>query len=202
MKDKLKIIGLTGGTGSGKGAVSISLSRHGAFVIDCDKVAHCILEKGKPAYEEIVSHFGNQILDEEGEIIRKKLGDIVFSNQQKLSFLNECTHKYIVLEIHEQIRIVQQCREDYFFVVIDAPLLIEAGLVPLCDFIIVVFAEESLRIARIMERDSLTYKQAQSRIDNQKSWEEYKSCADFVIDNSRDIAFLEEQINKVIVLMK
>ena len=87
----MKIIGLTGGTGSGKGFVSERLKARKAYVIDADAVAHEIIEKGRPAYKAIVDYFGSEILDEDGNIFRRKLGHIVFSDKDKLAFLNSLT---------------------------------------------------------------------------------------------------------------
>ena len=129
----MKIIGLTGGTGSGKGFVSERLKKRNAYVMDADKIAHEIIEKDKPAYKEIVDYFGRSILDESGCIIRRKLGDIVFSDSEKLAFLNKCTHKYINMEIMRIIDEVRPQTDKYTAIVIDAPLLAEAGLTDICD---------------------------------------------------------------------
>ncbi len=192
----MKIIGLTGGTGSGKSVVSTRLIAHGAFIIDADRIAHEIIEKGKPAYHEIVAYFGGEILDEEGNIIRKKLGNIVFSNHEKLDFLNLCTHKYIGEEIQKQIRQTKDKNVNRC-IILDAPLLLEADLAGLCDEIWVVFAEEEVRASRVMERDGISYQQAKDRIGSQKSWEEYKKYADVIIDNSRDLVYLDNQLNEI-----
>ena len=95
----MKVIGLTGGTGSGKSVVSKSLAAAGAVVIDADKIAHEIILKGEPAYQEIVKYYGTGILDAKGNIIRRRLGEIVFHDAEKLAFLNQCTHKYICAEV-------------------------------------------------------------------------------------------------------
>jgi len=193
----MKVIGLTGGTGSGKSVVSTQLMVHGAFIINADRIAHEMIQKGKPAYHDIIAYFGDDILDECGNIIRKKLGNIVFSNREKLDFLNLCTHKYIGEEILSQISYTKE-KDIHRCIIIDAPLLLEADLAGLCDEIWVVFAEESVRARRVMERDSITYQQAKERIGSQKSWEEYKKYADVIIDNSRDLAFLETQIEEIL----
>ena len=194
----MKIIGLTGGTGSGKGFVSERLRSRGAYVIDADEVAHKIIEKGKPAYDEIVGYFGREILDGNGEIIRKKLGGIVFSDRRKLDFLNSCTHKYINMEIIRMIDEAKNQNEKYSAVVIDAPLLAEAGLTDICDAVWVVYADSEVRVKRIMNRDSITEEQARNRIASQKSWEEYKSLGAVIIDNSSDDENVENQLDALI----
>lgn len=193
----MKVIGLTGGTGSGKSVVSKSLASAGAVVIDADRIAHEIILKGEPAYTEIVNFYGTEILDAEGNIIRKRLGEIVFHDAKKLAFLNQCTHKYICAEVDRQIAAAKQAAVAKE-IVLDAPLLLEAGLESRCDAVWVVYAEPEVRAKRVMERDGVSYALAKARIANQKSWEEYKQAASVVIDNSRDIAYLQGQLDKIL----
>ncbi|AMJ40492.1 dephospho-CoA kinase [Anaerotignum propionicum] len=192
----MKVIGLTGGTGSGKSVVSQCLREAGAAIIDADLIAHQIIKKGKPAYDELVAYFGEQILQEDGEIFRRKLGEIVFRDKEKLEFLNICTHKYIVQEIAEQIQETKEKNQSKL-IIIDAPLLIEAGLNEICDAIWVVYAHEEVRARRVMQRDGITYETAKARIANQKSWEEYKSYAHEVIDNSDTLENVQKQVESL-----
>lgn len=194
----MKIIGLTGGTGSGKGFVSERLKARKAYVIDADAVAHEIIEKGRPAYKEIVDYFGSEILDEDGNILRRKLGNIVFSDKDKLAFLNSCTHKYINMEIMRIIEEVKPQTNVYSAIIIDAPLLAEAGLVDICDDIWVVYADSEVRVKRIMERDSISEEQARNRIASQRSWEEYKELGAVIIDNSSDDENVERQLDALL----
>ncbi|MGN0136172.1 dephospho-CoA kinase [Anaerotignum sp.] len=189
----MKVIGLTGGTGSGKSVVSKSLAEAGTVIIDADQIAHEIILKGEPAYQEIIAYYGTEILDENGNIIRKKLGEIVFHDGEKLAFLNQCTHKYICAEVDRQIAAAKEAGTATA-IVLDAPLLLEAGLDKVCDVIWVVYADPEVRAQRVMERDHVTYELAKARIANQKSWEEYKQAADTVIDNSKDLAYLQRQL--------
>ena len=194
----MKIIGLTGGTGSGKGFVSERLKARKAYVIDADAVAHEIIEKGTPAYKAIVDYFGSEILDENGNIFRRKLGNIVFSDKDKLAFLNSCTHKYINMEIMRIIEEVKPQTNVYSAIIIDAPLLAEAGLVDICDDIWVVYADSEVRVKRIMERDSISEEQARNRIASQRSWEEYKELGAVIIDNSSDDENVERQLDALL----
>ena len=193
----MKVIGLTGGTGSGKSVVSKSLAEAGAVIVDADKIAHEIILKGEPAHQEIIEYYGTGILDEEGNIIRKKLGEIVFNDKEKLAFLNQCTHKYITAEVKKQIA---EAKEEgtATAIIVDAPLLLEAKLETVCDLVWVVYAEPEVRAQRVMARDGITYELAKARIANQKSWEEYKAAADAVIDNSKDLSYLEGQLNEIL----
>lgn len=193
----MKVIGLTGGTGSGKSVVSKSLAAAGAVIVDADKIAHEIILKGEPAYMEIIEYYGTGILDDEKNIIRKKLGEIVFNDKEKLAFLNQCTHKYITAEVKRQIAAAKE-EGKAAAIIVDAPLLLEAGLEKFCDLVWVVYAEPEVRAQRVMARDGITYELAKARIANQKSWEEYKQAADAVIDNSKDLEHLEGQLAEIL----
>ena len=196
----MKVIGLTGGTGSGKSVVSRSLKDAGAVIVDADRIAHEIILKGEPAYQEIIEYYGTGILDEEGNIIRKKLGEIVFNDKEKLAFLNQCTHKYITAEVKRQIAAAKE-EGAAKAIIIDAPLLLEAGLETVCDLVWVVYADPEVRAQRVMVRDGITYELAKARISNQKTWEEYKAVANAVIDNSKDLAHLEDQLTELLKTM-
>lgn len=189
------IIGLTGGSGSGKSIVSTILKELGMFIIDSDKIAHDIIKKGNNAYNEILELFGTNILDIKGEIDRKILGNIVFKDKIKLLLLTNCTHKHIIIDIKQIIRDNIDKIENG--IVIDAPLLIEAGLNKITDEVWVVYADIDIRIKRIMKRDSITYKQAEDRISSQMSWDELSSYADVVIYNNREISDVVKQILEI-----
>ena len=196
----MKVIGLTGGTGSGKSVVSKSLAEAGAVIVDADKIAHEIILKDEPAYREIVEYYGTGILDAEGNIIRKKLGEIVFNDKEKLAFLNQCTHKYITAEVRRQIAAAKE-EGTAAAIIVDAPLLLEAKLEAVCDLVWVVYADPEVRAQRVMARDGISYELAKARISNQKSWEEYRSAASTVIDNSKDLVHLKEQMSEVLKLL-
>jgi dephospho-CoA kinase len=196
MKD-LPIIGVTGSSGAGKGVVCELLSTMGACVIDTDKIAHAIILRGQPAYNEIVDAFGNEkivFLDDGGEIMRRRLADIVFGDAKKLQRLTMITHKYIVRQTLQLIDEINKMDGENSFIVIDAPLLIEAGLQNYCDAVIGVVASEEVRIGRIMERDGLTYEQASARIGKQTPLDTICKHADFIIGNNDGIERLRGQI--------
>lgn len=156
-----KIIGLTGGSGSGKSAVADALKKLGCFVIDCDKIAHENMAKGGIAYDEILCGFGSEILLPDGEIDRKKLGQIVFNDSAQLDRLNKITHKHIIARVRELAENAAGT------VIIDAPLLRQTGLDALCDEVWITDAPAEVRVQRIMERDGITRQAAQSRINSQ-----------------------------------
>ncbi len=187
----MKIIGITGGIGAGKSTVSNEFARLGATVIDADKIAKEVLKKNGLAYAEAISAFGNDILLENGEINRKKLAEIVFSDKAKLNRLNEITHKHIFIKMQEEID-----RAKTEVVVLDVPLLFSADFAIECDIKIAVLADENVRICRVENRDKVTAEQVKARIKNQLTDEEYREMADICIINN-DFDDTKRQIEKI-----
>lgn len=172
------IIGLTGGSGTGKSEASRFFAEHGFTVIDMDKVSREVCRAGEPCLDEIVKHFGKGILNPDGTLNRHGLGDMVFSNPDKLTILNAVTHKYIIAETNRRI-----AHGGNF--VLDAAVLFEAGMDSICDVTVAVVADKDTRIKRIMKRDALTYEQAKNRIEAQHSDEWYRErCTYIVVNNS------------------
>ncbi|MEQ2129838.1 dephospho-CoA kinase [Caldanaerobacter subterraneus KAk] len=187
----MRVVGLTGGIGSGKSTVSGILAKLGAKIIDADLVSREIMEKGKEAYNEIVDCFGKEILDKEGNIDRKKLGSIVFSDKEKLKRLNEITHPKIIDKIKKMI---EEEKDKDKVIVIDAALLIETGLYKLVDEVWLVVVDIDTQIRRVMERDGFSCEEALKRIKSQMPLEEKIKYADFIINNSKDLRKTEEQV--------
>ncbi|NLM12928.1 MAG: dephospho-CoA kinase [Epulopiscium sp.] len=195
----MKVIGLTGGSGSGKSTVVFLLSQlTKVYIIDADKIGHQIILKGKPAYYDIIQHFGREILNEEGEVNRKRLGEIVFSDKDSLNILNKITHPRIREEIIKTIKQIKQSSSSYNYIVIDAALLIEVELHKIVDEVWAVYADEEKRIQRIMKRDGIDIKQAENRIKSQMPWEEMKRYADRIIDNGIDTEFTNKQLKRIL----
>ena len=180
MLQKGDVLGLTGGSGSGKSTVCVILSSLGAYIIDADIIARQIVETDMPAYREIVSAFGEEILMPDKTINRKKLGEIVFSDEKKLAVLNSITHKAISDEV---CRLVNENSDKP--VVIDAPLLFDfPEILELCTKTAVVIADTELRIRRIMTRDGLSREIAEKRIASQRPQEELAKLSDIVWENN------------------
>jgi len=183
----LKIIGLTGNSGSGKTTVSKILSENGGWIIDADKIAHENMLKGNVTYDEIIETFGKSILSSDDEIDRKKLGAIVFSDNEKLNQLNQICFKHILKKISNEIDSVistsKKC-DKFNFIVIDAPLLIESGLNKIADETWVVCAAYETRLNRIMKRDNISRTYAENRLNNQTPQAELASLADVIIENN------------------
>lgn len=190
------IIGITGGSGSGKSSVVKELEKDGFYIIDADLVARECVKQGKPSYNEIREHFGDGVFFENGELNRKKLGSIVFSEEKELAVLNSITHKYIHMEIKSEIE-ANPGRD----IIIDAAVLKQGGFAELCDIIILVTAKKEIRIERIMKRDSLSFENAKNRIESQESDEQYKKYCDFAVDNSGKEDITEVK-NKILCFIK
>ena len=182
----MKIIGLTGRTGSGKSFIADILAEHGAYIIDADKIAHGVLLPGGGAYDEVVGNLGECILDENRLIGRKKVAEIVFKNPAALRTHTETTHKYILKKIYEEIENAK--KSNYQITCIDAPLLVESGLHKNCDVVWAVHADDSIRLKRITGRDNISEDEAKKRMQSQTPFDEIKKHADviFINDNGTD----------------
>lgn len=164
------VIGLTGGIASGKSTVANMLIEKGITVIDADIIAKQAVEKGMPAHRQIIDEFGEDILLPNGDIDRKKLGALVFTNEQKRLALNAIVHPAVRQEMLNRRDKAIANREA--FVVLDIPLLFESKLESLVDKIIVVSVTEELQLERLMKRNQLTEEEAVSRIRAQMPLEE------------------------------
>lgn len=190
----MKIIGLTGKTGSGKSTVSKMLGEQGWAVIDADKVAREVVEKGKPALKKLCEEFSDNILFEDGSLNRKKLAEIAFSSKENTEKLNKTTHPFITKIIEEKIKIAE---ENHEFCLIDAAALLESECKNLCEKIVVIDSPENVRLARIKERDNITNEDAVLRIRAQKDDGFYLEKADLVIVNGEGES-LREIVRKII----
>ena len=191
------LIGITGGSGSGKSAAARVFAENGAHIIDADKEARTVTKKGSPALSDIKKSFGSEYIGDDGELQRKKLGSLVFSDRKKLDELNKIINKYIRLDIDEKIKNAESS-----IVVLDAPLLIEYGLDKKCDYVIAVLADRDIRIKRITERDGLSYEDAETRINSQKNDEYYLEKADYIVYNNHTEEEIKSQIYKIIRELK
>ena len=150
------------------------LKSMGGFYIDADLLAHQVMEYGQPAYTEIADIFGNVILSPEGNIDRKKLGDIVFRDLGKRKILEQIVHSKVILEFG-RLTEKAQTQSGYIFIIWDAPLLAEAGMHVKCGMVLLVTASYSTKLSRIMLRDGITEERAKLRLHNQPSDDELYS---------------------------
>lgn len=177
----MKVYGLTGKTGAGKSTVAEKLEKMGFCVIDGDKIARSITEKGKPAISMLANEFGCDIIEDDGSLNRKLLASRAFKDRESTAKLNAITHPIIKAEFEKELRKAEA--EGFSFAVIDAAALLESSCKDLCEKIIVVTAPEKIRLSRVLLRDGITKEQALIRINAQFPDEYYNEKADILIRN-------------------
>ena len=190
------VIGLTGPTGAGKGAVSAIFEGYGIPVINADRVYHELIAPPSSCLQELAEVFGKEILLSDGSLDRRTLGGIVFNNPSARDHLNTITHRYVMEEVKTQMERFR--REGVPVVVFDVPQLFEAGAHKACTAVISVLADRKLRLERIMTRDAITAEAAMRRILAQKSDEFFKTHSDYVIENNGNIELLAPQIHRIL----
>ncbi len=192
----MRNIGMTGGIGCGKNKVAEMFNQLGFYTIDSDVSSRKVMEKGEPAYEKIVSVFGESILDEQGNILRKKLGHIVFNNKEKLKMLENIVHPAIYkYEKKERSKIFG--RNDKAVVITHAALIIESKSIDKYDALIVISCPDELQIKRVMQRDNFSEEKARNIVSHQMPNEERLKYADFIIDNSSTLDDLYNEVKRV-----
>lgn len=193
----LRIIGITGNSGSGKSFIcEILLNKYDDVVIvDADKIAKEMSNIDTLYYKEIVNMFGKNIIKDNLEINRQMLAEIIFNDDDKRQKLNSITFKYVVDEIKNKIKL----NNDKSIIVIDAPLLFESGLDKVCDITVGVVSNEDVKIDRICKRDKLSIKQARDRLKVQLSDEYLRGKCDFIIDNNGSVEEINRQLKKIII---
>jgi len=190
-----KVIGLTGGIGSGKSTVSQCLAELGAVIIDADKVGHEAFEPNTEAWREVAATFGRQILTPRGEIDRKRLGEIVFNNPEALSRLNRIMHP----RMHDMMKaqIEEYRRQGVDVVVLEAAVLIEANWTSLVDEVWVTVAPEDAVVERLRKQRGLVEEQTLARIRSQLSSEERAKHADVVINNDGKLEEMKAKVKEL-----
>lgn len=191
-RSKRLIIGLTGSFGSGKTTVAKMFKSFGAQVIDADEIAHRIIHPGSQIYKKIISVFGENILKKNKAIDRDKLARIVFGNKNLLKKINRITHPEIIRMIKQRIKVSQSK-----LIILDAPLLIEAGLKNLVDKLIVVKLDKRQQIERLLHKSPLKKPEILKRIKAQIPLQYKVRLADFVIDNSGRIKDTKRQAEQI-----
>lgn len=192
------VIGLCGGSGSGKGEVSHRFLKHGIPSLDTDKIYRELVSQPGDCLNELVAAFGGDILLEDGSLNRKKLALIVFCGDEarsKKKLLESITHKHILNRVRSELqRYAKEERPPA--VIVDAPLLFESKFDKECNIVIAVLCDRDTRIARIIKRDGISEPEAKRRIDAQITDEELKARADFTITNDK-YHDLDAQINEI-----
>lgn len=191
----MRVIGVTGGIGSGKSTVSSILGQLGARVLDADRISKQVTARDGAAYRELVDSFGTQILGDELELDRRKLASIVFDDRIKLEKLNNITHKHILDTMGREVEKYRR-QQGIPAVVLDVPIPVKHGFLDVCDEIWVVTAPLETRIARIMERSGMNREEAMGRIQSQLSEEEYLRLGHHIIQNEGDLYSLRTRVEQ------
>ena len=193
--DKLNVLllGVTGGIASGKTAVANMLEELGAPIIDFDVIARQVVEPGKPAWQEIVDYFGNQVVQEDGSLDRKKLSNIVFRDLEKRKQLESFTHPRISEEFVRQVNEIAEKTPGTIIQVV-IPLLIELNLQYIFHKLMVVYIPEELQIERLAERDGISNEEAVNILKAQLPIDEKVGYADYVIHNEYSLEETKRQV--------
>ena len=185
------IVGLTGSTGAGKSEVArIMAERPSWTVIDADVLSRRVVEPGQPALRALAERFSTAILNVDGTLNRKRLAEKAFSSAEETAALNAIVHPAVCHEIDRELELAQQRGKTV--AVIDAPLLLQAGLDAICDYTVAVLSTPSLRKMRIMARDGLTAEEAERRMSAQPSDDYYEARVTVVLHNRDDCESLHE----------
>lgn len=189
-------VALTGGIAVGKSVAAEVLKNLGCYVQHADRIAHQLMEPGRPAWKKIVDHFGRDILDKDQSISRKRLGEAIFSDEKERRFLNALLHPLVM---ERKKALIRNLREEgrYNIFVSEAALTLEAGFAPFYDKIVVVYCSPEIQIRRLMERDHISRGEALRKIKSQMSSEEKAKQADYLIDSSGSLSHTVEQTERV-----
>ena len=193
---KCKKIGLTGGIASGKTTVSDCFKKLGTQVIDADIISHEVTEPSGSAFEEILSEFGSEILDEKGLINRKKMRAIIFNDPNQKKILENIIHPKVRDEMFQRIN-----KSDDHYLIVSVPLLVETGMHQIMDRNLLVDCSEDTQIERLMHRDKITLNEAKAILKNQASRSDRKKIADDLIVNENNVTLIELE-NEVLELHK
>ena len=203
MDNKVRVVGLTGGIGTGKSTAAEYLKKKGFAHIDADQIGRDITADGSPMLPVLDGIFGPtgeygaegfDILREDGSLDRKALASIVFTDMKKKLKLDEVMFKAIIAETKRLVEVYSQ--DDPVGILIDAPLLFEAGLDKECDLVLLIVADMDVRIHRVCARDGATEQEVRNRINSQMSDEEKISRSHVVVDNSGTLEELEKQLEE------
>ncbi|WP_165997052.1 dephospho-CoA kinase [Bacillus sp. Cs-700] len=189
-------IGLTGGIASGKSTVAEMIRRYDIPIIDADVMARKVVEPGEPALQDIFRLFGDDMKAEDGGLDRKKLGAVIFKDEEKRKVLNRILHPAIRKGMLDQAAALKERGSAH--IVFDIPLLFESQLTHMVDQTLLVYVDAKTQLSRLVERDGSTEEEAFDRIQSQMPIEEKKELADDVIDNTGTREETEEQLNNIL----
>ena len=190
------VIGLSGGSGSGKSTISTLFSRYNILPINTDEIYRNLTSSLTPCLVELANEFGEDIITDDLELDRARLREIVFTNREKHKRLNEISHRHVLNSVREMISSASNL--GLAGVIVDAPMLFESGFDKECNYLIAVTAPVDMRVKRIKERDGITETKALERISHQIPDEELVKKVDFIIDNSCSIEEVESAVLDIV----
>ncbi|KAI5056402.1 hypothetical protein GOP47_0028220 [Adiantum capillus-veneris] len=191
----MRIVGLTGGIASGKSTASNEFQSLGLPIIDADKVAHAALRKGTLAWRRVVAAFGKEVLQENGEVDRTRLGAMIFSDPAKRRVLNNAMSLSIGMGLYWEL--FKHWIKGTKVVIMDVPLLFEAKLNRMTKPVIVVWVDSKTQEDRLMKRDKISEEQALQKINSQLPLDVKRDRADLIIDNSQSLEAMKEQVQNI-----
>lgn len=190
----MRIIGITGGVGSGKSEVLKYLEdRYRARIMEADKTGHCLLAEDESVIKAVESAFGSEVLGNNGKIDRERLGKACFSNRDKLERLNRIVHPAVRRTFREELERAK--REGIRLFVIEAALLIEGGYKKELDSLWYIYCDKEIRIDRLMKNRGYSREKSLAIMGNQISEEDFKEHCDVIIDNSGEISRMQAQVD-------
>lgn len=194
----MKVIGITGGIGSGKSLVArIMLDKYGAFFINTDKIAKDQMEIGGISYQGVVDYFGKSILAEDDSIDSKKLSKIVFKDKEKLQKLNDLTHPQVLEVVVNELNKLRDLGQ-VKYAIIETALMIEAGFDYICDEVLYVYSPEDVRKERLMKERSYSEEKINAILESQSKDEDFRRRFSTVIENTGSLENLEAQIDNIL----
>jgi dephospho-CoA kinase len=194
----IPVVGLTGGIASGKSTVAAMLAEAGAAIVDADRIAHEVVRRDRPAWQEVVRRFGEGILRPDGEIDRGRLGSLVFADPEARRDLERIVHPRV---FQEMLAAVERLGREATarLIVCDIPLLFESGLQRWFPAVILVAVPEPLQMERLMARDGLTLEDARARVQAQMPIERKRTLASHIVDNSGPLEATRRQVERLLV---
>jgi dephospho-CoA kinase len=191
-----KVIGVTGGIGSGQSTVCEVFKNLGCKIVNVDEKAKQVIKKNKTVQNEIKKEFGSKVFFRDGTLNRKLLASIAFEDENKTQLLNKIVHPRMVADVVEEMESARFSGR-YPLIIVDAALIYEISIEKLFEHVIVVFSNQNQRVKRVMQRDNVKKEEVIARMDRQIPLAEKQKWADYVIDNRGEIVDLEIQVQKV-----
>lgn len=193
---KFKLIALSGQSGAGKSTISKVFEKNGAYIINADELVKELYQPDSICLKTLSSVFGSQIISSDGNLNRRKLASIVFTDKNNTEILNSIVHPFVTALLLKKIKCAVNKNKN--FIVYDAPQLFESNFDIMCDITVGIIADEKTRVKRICNRDNIDERSALERIKAQYDESFFRQNCDYIIENNSDIKALENAVNKLL----